>query len=454
MTLVRRLSLLEGWAALRKHRNFRLFWFGQLISLIGTWMQSVAQAWLILELTNNNAFALGVVGAIQFTPVLILGLFGGIIADLLPKRRTIIGTQAAAMLLAFALAALTFTHTVQIWHVYALAFLLGLVNAVDMPARQAFVVEMVGREDVANAVALNSAVFNAARIVGPAIGGLIIAFGGVTVCFFLNGASYLAVIAGLMAMRDSELLTGARLAMPRSAGAVKDNLAEGLAYVRRTRVVLLAVLLVGVVSTAGMNFNVLLPAMAAGVLNVGSEGFGFLYAAMGVGSLCSALAVAFLRRPRVRVLIGGAIVLGLLEMVFGATRSLNVAMVAAFGAGAGGIAMTASANSLIQLAVPDALRGRVISVYTTVFAGSTPIGALIAGSLAAQFGPAVALFVGGAVSAVSALLAALWILRVGIDVQPLRGQLPSEPSRLAPARAVVADEEPAPRERIRAPIGR
>jgi MFS family permease len=400
------------WRGALRHRNFRLFWFGQLISLIGTWMQSVAQAWLVLLLTHDP-FWLGVVAAVQFTPVLVLGLFGGILADMLPKRRTIIGTQAILMVLALILAVLSWTGAVQVWHILVIAFALGLVNAVDMPTRQAIVMEMVGREDVANAVGLNSAMFNAARIVGPAVAGLVIGVAGVTVCFFLNGLSFLAVIAGLLAMREADLRGGVRLARPHSLGEVGTNLGEGLRYVRRTPVVLLSVGLVGLVATLGMNFNVLMPAMANDVLHVGAAGFGFLMSAMGLGSLLAALVIAYLRRPRISILLVGAFALGVLEMVFAGVRFFPLALVAVFGAGAGAIAMTATANSAIQLAVPDALRGRVLGVYLTVFAGSTPVGGLFAGWLASSFGTPVALAVGGGVSALVALGAMVWVIRSG-----------------------------------------
>ena len=400
------------WRGALRHRNFRLFWFGQLISLIGTWMQSVAQAWLVLLLTHDP-FWLGVVAAVQFTPVLVLGLFGGILADMLPKRRTIIGTQAILMVLALVLAVLSWTGVVEVWHILVIAFALGLVNAVDMPTRQAIVIEMVGREDVANAVGLNSAMFNAARILGPAVAGLVIGVAGVTMCFFLNGLSFVAVIAGLLAMREADLNGGVRLARPRSVAEVGANLGEGLRYVRRTPVVLLAVMLVGLVSTMGMNFNVLMPAMANDVLDVGATGFGFLMSAMGLGSLLAALVIAYQRRPRISILLVGAFALGTLEVVFAGVRIFPLALVAVFGAGAGAIAMTATANSAIQLAVPDALRGRVLGVYLTVFAGSTPVGGLFAGWLASSFGTPVALAVGGGTSALVALGATVWVIRSG-----------------------------------------
>ncbi len=407
------------WRGALRHRNFRLFWFGQLVSLVGTWMQTVAQAWLVLLLTHDPIW-LGVVAAVQFTPVLVLGLFGGILADMLPKRQTIIGTQAILMILALILAVLSWTGVVQVWQILVIAFALGLVNAVDMPTRQAIVMDMVGREDVANAVGLNSAMFNAARIVGPAVAGLVIGAVGVTACFFLNGVSFLAVIAGLLAMREADLRGGARLARPRSLHEVGTNLGEGLRYVRRTPVVLLAVGLVGLVSTMGMNFNVLMPAMANDVLHVGAEGFGFLMSAMGLGSLLAALFVAYLGRPRISILLVGAFALGALEAVFAGVRIFPLALLAVLGAGAGAIAMTATANSAIQLAVPDALRGRVLGVYLTVFAGSTPVGGLFAGWLASAFGTPVALAFGGGVSALVALGATVWVIRSGHFAMPGR----------------------------------
>jgi len=329
------------WRGALRHRNFRLFWFGQLISLVGTWMQSIGLAWLVLLLTHDPLW-LGFVAAAQFLPVLILGLFGGIIADVLPKRRTLVGTQTASMLLAFVLAALTFANVAQVWEILLLAALLGLVNAVDMPTRQSFVIEMVGVEDVTNAVGLNSAVFNAARIVGPALGGILIGLVGVTACFFLNGVSFIAVIVGLLLMRESDLRAAARLARPTSVRAVADDLAEGLRYVRATPVVLLAVCLVGFVSTFAMNFNVIAPALAQDVLGVGATGLGFLLSSMGLGSLVAALLVASLRRPRPWIMVVGALVLGVLEVALGGIRSYPFALVAMFGAGAGIAVITAN----------------------------------------------------------------------------------------------------------------
>jgi MFS family permease len=406
----------RGWRALR-HRNFRIFFGGQLVSLIGTWMQSVAQAWLVLELTGS-AFYLGLVAAAQFGPVLVLGLFGGLIADGLPKRRTLIVTQTISMVLAFALFALTATQAVQVSHIIGLALLLGCVNAIDMPTRQAFAVEMVGREDIGNAVALNSAVFNAARVLGPAIAGITIGLTDISVAFLVNGLSFLAVIAAYQVMDERAIASSPRLARPTTVGGVVADLGEGLRYVRTTPLVLLPILVLGLVATFGMNFSVVVPALARDILHVGASGFGFLMAASGVGSLIVALAIAFGRRTRPALIGLGGAALGIAELVLAFSGSYGLSMLAMFVVGLGGIGMAATANTTIQLNVPDQLRGRVMSVYTTVFAGSTPIGGLIAGALAAAFGVPIAVAVGGALSVVVGLAGYAWYRRIRTAFRP------------------------------------
>ncbi|HWP63574.1 MAG TPA: MFS transporter [Candidatus Binatia bacterium] len=389
-----------------RHRNYRLFYAGQAISLVGTWMQSVAQAWLVLTLTNDP-FWLGVVSAAQFAPVVLFGLFGGLVADALPKRRALVVVQAAMMVLALLLWLLTATGAVTVTAVLVLALGLGVANAVDMPVRQSFVVEMVGRDDVANAVALNSAMFNGARVLGPAVAGLVIGAAGIAPAFLINGLSFLAVIGGLLRMRDEELVPVRLAERPRTMAQVRSALAEGLRYVRRTPPVLLATVVVGFVSTVAMNFQVIVPAFARSVLGVGAEGFGFLMAASGVGSVLAALGLAF-GRPRPSVLLGGAVVLGAAQVALAGTTSYPVAALLLFLAGAGGIAMAATANTTIQLAVPDGLRGRVMSVYTTVFAGSAPVGGLFVGSLASAAGIQAAVLVGGLLGVAVAVAAWAW----------------------------------------------
>ena len=420
-----------------RHRNFKLFFVGQLISVTGTWMQSLALGWLLGTLVgwDTAIVYIGLLGVVQFMPVMILGLFGGIIADVWPKKQTVIATQLAAGLLALALGVLDYTHTVAVWHIFLLAILLGLVNAVDMPARQSFVVEMVGHDDVANAVALNSAVFNGARIVGPAIGGVLISVLGTSLCFILNGLSYGAVVIGLLAMRDADLVPAARLAMPRTVSAVRENLAEGIRYVWETPVVLLAIGVIFFVSVFGMNFNVVLPVLAANVLKVGSGGYGVLYAAMGAGALTSALVVATFRRPSVKVLLGGGLILGIAELFLAATTSYPVAVVATYACGVGAIATAATANSLVQIAVPGALRGRVMAVYSTVFAGSSPIGNGLTGAVGGMAGTAVALAAGGVVTVIAQTVAAVAVIRGKVPGTgtPVGTSTAGEPPRIAPA---------------------
>ncbi len=287
-----------------RHRNFRLFYGGQLVSLAGNWMQAVAQDWLVLQLTNDPV-ALGVVAAAQFLPVMVLGLFGGLAADALPKRLSLLCTQGASMTLSLVLGLLVLLGHVQVWQVMVMAFLLGIVNAFDMPIRQSFVVEMVGRSDVASAVALNSAAFNAARIIGPAIAGVLIGLIGIAPLFLLNAASYLLPIMGYLRMDVRELIPVVRTHVDRTAGAVVESLVEGLRYVRATPVILVCIAMIGVVSAVALNFPVLGPLVARNILGGGAETYGFLMAAAGVGSLISALSLAFGGRVSLgRVFIG------------------------------------------------------------------------------------------------------------------------------------------------------
>ncbi len=401
-----RLSGSAGVAAFQ-HRNYRLFFSGQLISLIGTWMQQVAQAWLVLQLTGDPIW-LGIVATAQFLPVMVFGLFAGVAADAFPKRRVLIGTQVSMMILAAILAALVIANVVQVWMIVGLAFLLGIANAVDMPVRQSFAVELVGREDVGPAVALNSAMFNGARVVGPAAAGLAIGAFGVAAAFVLNAVSFLAVIVGLWLMDERDLKIGARIARPTSARAVVQNLSEGLAYVRRTRIVLLATVVVGTVATVGMNFGVLIPAFAQHDLQSDATGYGFLMAASGIGSLLAALRLVFGGRPQPVRLASGALILGVASVALAASRLFPLSLALMVVIGFGSILMAATANTTIQLAVPDHLRGRVMSVYTTVFSASVPIGGLAMGAVASGFGASLAIALGGVLSVAVGLAALAW----------------------------------------------
>ncbi len=396
--------LLRGGAALR-HRNYRLFFTGQLISLIGTWMQSLAQGWLVLKLTNNDPFALGTVSALQFLPVMLFSVFTGVVADRYPKRTIIILTQSSAMVLAFTLAILTTTGMVQVWEIYILATCLGLVNVFDMPARQSFVSEMVGKEDLINAVALNASIFNAARFLGPALAGLIIGLGetflgstfaGVALAFWLNGFSYIGVLTGLFRMGVSELLT---LNRKTSSGQIFKNLKEGFAFIYRAKEIRSVILLVGMVGTFGYNFNIWIPVLARTNLKVGAEGFGLLMAALGLGSLIMALTLAVMnQRPTRERILFLLILFGLSEIGVAISGWFPLSLAFMFLTGLFSVAVSNSSNATIQLSTPDELRGRVMGVYMLVFAGTTPIGSIFVGWIASSFGTPFSMALGGTLS--------------------------------------------------------
>jgi MFS family permease len=393
------------------HRNYRLFFVGQAVSLVGTWVQQVAQGWLVLTLTNDP-FWLGVVAGAQFLPVMVLGLFAGVLADVLPKRQTLLAVQVVMMVLAIALTVLTLTGVVEVWMIIVLALLLGCANAVDMPVRQAFAIEMVGARDVGNAVAINSAMFNGARVIGPAVAGLTIGAFGMATAFALNALSFLAVIVSLAVMRDHELHRPRLIPRPRSVGAVMENLAEGLRFVRRTPIVLMAVTTVGLTATFGMNFQVVIPPLAQDALGSDAAGFGFLMAASGLGALAAAIGLVLSGKPRPIRIALGAIVLGVASLLLATSTSFPLSLLLMVPVGAGGIVMAATANAVIQLAVPDGLRGRVMSVYTTVFSASMPIGGLVMGVLASSIGILEAIAIGGALSLLTGLVALVWWRRL------------------------------------------
>ena len=431
---------LAGVSSLRafRHRNFRLFYVGQAISLVGSWMQAVAQSWLVLVLTNDPLM-LGLLAAAQWLPVLFLGLFGGLIADALPKRQTLVVVEALMGVLAIVLGLLTLTGVVEVWMVLLLAVFLGCLNAVEMPVRQAFAVEMVGREDIVNAVALNSALFNGARVIGPAIAGLAIAAFDISIAFLVNGISYVAVVAALLLMRDADLHLRPPMARPRNARDVVASVGEGVGYVRTTPLVLFAVVTVGLAATIGMNFQVTIAPFARDTLGGDASTFGFLMTASGLGSVTAALFLATRRRASARAIGVGAIGLGAGLVVASLLPVFGLALAAMFVAGAGAIWMAANGNTLIQSTVPDELRGRVMSVYTTVFAGSTPVGGIIAGALASALGAAAAIGIGGAATIVVGAVALAWLRRhraraaaAGRAPESVMPSLAADRHRLAP----------------------
>jgi MFS family permease len=399
-----RRRLPAGLAAFR-HRNYRLFWFGQLVSVTGTWMQTLAQSWLVLSLTSS-AFLLGLVAVFQFAPVLLLGMVAGVIADRVPKRNLLVVTQALAAVQAALLALLVWSDRVELWHVYALALGLGTVNAFDMPTRQSFVVEMVGKEDLHNAIALNSSLFNAARIVGPALAGVLLAAFGPAVCFGLNAVSYAAVIGGLLSMRVAPRAVAVR-------GRGLTQLREGLGFVRRTPEVLRPILLVGMVATFAMNFNIWVPLLAKHDLSGGAGSFGLLMSAMGLGALSGALSLAFFRRRvGLGAILATASLMGtfllMLALVGAIPLGVPVAMLVLAAVGFCNTSTMSSANAAVQTAAPDELRGRVMAVYMTVNAGTTPFGALVAGAISSRFGTPTSLAVGGLVTLSAVAAIALW----------------------------------------------
>lgn len=380
-----------------RHRNYQLFFGGQLISLTGTWMQSVAQAWLVYRLTGS-AISLGLVGFSGQIPVLLLASIGGAVADRHNRHRILVVTQTASMLLAFCLAALTLAHHVQVWHVFALAALLGLVNAFDIPARQAFVADMVGRGDLINAIALNSSVFNGARMIGPAVAGVLVATAGEGWCFFANAVSYIAVIAGLLLMK---LKAHKRVPLPGSALA---SIIEGFGYVWRTGPVRSLLFLLGMISLLGMPYAVLMPIFADQILHGGASGLGLLMGASGVGAFAGALSLAARRGARGlgRLVAFSAAGFGVSLILFSLSRSFWISAALLLPVGFSMIVEMAASNTLVQTLVPDNLRGRVMAVYSMMFLGMAPFGALLAGALAHRLGAPATIALGGAVCIVGA----------------------------------------------------
>jgi MFS family permease len=386
-----------------RHRDFRLFWFGQLVSLVGTWMQSVAQAWLVLELTNSP-LRLGLVGALQFTPMLVLSFVAGAIADRRPKRRLIIASQTVLFAQALLLAALVAFGHVQYWHVAVLALVYGIANTIDMPTRQAFIVEMVGKDDLMNAIALNSGMFNAARIVGPALAGFLIAHWGMAPAFFFNALSFLPVIAILLFIRTEGLPRA------RAGRRMADEIREGLRYALRTPRITLTLVMVLAVSAFLFNYNVVVPLLARDVLHQEARGFGLLMTTLGIGAVAGAVTLAIWGRgrPPVAALALPALVQAVATAMLAAVSTVPAAAALLLIMGYCGILFMAGSNSTLQLTVPDELRGRIMSLHTLMFAGVTPFGSLLVGSVAEAFGVRTSVVVSSAAGAVAVLALLVW----------------------------------------------
>jgi MFS family permease len=373
-----------------RHRNFQLFFSGQLISVIGTWMQNVAQSWLVYRLTGSSLL-LGLVGFAGQIPVFLLAPIGGMAADRWNRHRIVIGTQISSMILAFILATLTLLHIVRVWEIVILASLLGAINAFDIPARQSFLIDMVGREDLMNAIALNSSMFNGARVIGPAIAGLLVAWIGEGWCFFANAVSYIAVIAGLLMMQ---------LQPPRQI-VIKtspfEHIAEGFRFVRRTKPILAIMLLIGLVSLVAVPYSVLMPIFADRILHGGARGLGILMGATGVGALLAALTLAM--RQGVHGLgrwVGfSAVGFGVSLILFSFSKWFFLSVILLVPVGYSVMLQMSSSNTLIQAMVPDNLRGRAMAAYTMMFMGMAPMGSLFAGGLAARIGAPWTVAIGG-----------------------------------------------------------
>ena len=382
----------ETFRALR-HRNFQLFFSGQLISLIGTWMQMIAEWWLVYRLTGSSLL-LGTVGFASQIPVFLVAPIGGTVADRHNRRNLVVATQATAMVLAFLYAGLTLSGRIRVWEIMVLAACLGVVNAFDIPARQAFLVDMVGKEDLMNAIALNSSMFNGARIIGPAVAGILVAKIGEGWCFMANSLSYIAVITGLLMMVAPHTAPGTHIGSP------TQNILEGFRYVRSTRPVRALLLLVGLISFVGMPYAVLMPIFADRILHVGAQGLGWLMGATGVGALIGALSLASKKGVRglgkwVAVSSAG---FSASLILFSRSHTVWLSLLALVPLGLFMMVQMASSNTLIQSMVPDRLRGRVMAFYSMMFMGMAPFGAFTAGALAEHIGAPHTLALGGVVS--------------------------------------------------------
>jgi MFS family permease len=380
------LAASRGFQSLRV-RNFRLFWTGQIVSVTGTWMQTTAQAWLVLKLTQDSPFALGTVITLQFLPVMLLALFGGVLADRLPKRRTLVVTQTLLMIQAAIFGALVATGLIRLWHVYMLAAVQGLITAIDNPLRQTFLFEMVGREDLVNAIGLNSMSFQGARIFGPSLAGVVIKLIGIAPTLILNAISFIPVIWALLLMDARAFFS----APTRSVGSIFANLKEGLAFARRTPTILSVLIVAAFIGTFGFNFSVIVPLVADNLLKTDATGYGLLSGAMGVGALIAALATAYAHHITLRRLLisGGffSVLLGLLAL----SMSFWLSMLLLIATGLAGITCATAVNSLLQLNTPEQLRGRVLSINVLLTQGSTPIGGFFLGSLGEVAGVATAI---------------------------------------------------------------
>ncbi len=387
-----------------RRRNFRLFLSGQLVSNLGTWMQNVALAWLVLQITHSP-FDVGAVSAVQFVPALVFGAYGGVVADRFPKRSLLVCTQSGLALAAAGLAVIDLSGVKSLWAIYGVTFVSGMFGSIDMPTRQSFVSEMVGLDDLPNAVGLNSATFNLTRIGGPALGALVIELASVGACFALNALSYLAIITALLAMRRGELFAGRRVAHAR--GQVR----EGLRYIRQTPRLRHTLLLLAVVGALAFNFNTVLPVLAKTDFKGDAGTYALMLIAMGVGSVTGALIAARNRGPRLRVVVAAAAAMGVAMLVAAAARSLALEVAVLVAVGFFSLLYLSTTNSTCQLASAPEMRGRVMGVYSVIFTGSTPVGALLIGLVDQEFGARWGFVVGAVPTLIAAAVLGVVLLR-------------------------------------------
>jgi MFS family permease len=413
------------------HRNYRLFFAGQLISLIGTWMQSVGEMWLVYRLTHSSLL-LGTAGFFSQIPVFILAPFGGMLADTRDRRRILVATQTSAMILAGILAALTLTGVVRVWHVFTLAALLGIVNAVDIPTRQAFVADLVARDDLMNAIALNSSMFNGARVVGPAVAGILVASIGEGWCFFANSVSYIAVITGLLMMT----FAGQRQRKQQMEISAFEHIAEGFRFVFAAPPIRALMILLGAVSLFGISYAVLMPIFADQIFHAGAHGLGILMGFSGGGALIGAITLAFKKRVKglgTWVTVSAAMFgVGLMAFSFSRHFWLSCALIVC--AGFAMMVQMSSSNTLIQSMVPDRLRGRVMAVYSMMFMGMAPLGSLLAGSVAERIGAPHTVAIGAGLCVVAAGVFGYFLPQIRpharelIVAQQMQAAVPAEPN--------------------------
>jgi MFS family permease len=395
-----------------RYRNYRLFFFGQLVSQTGSWMQRIALGWFVLQLTHNDAFAVGVMAFAQFLPFTLFGLFAGVITDRLDARRLVIGTQAAQTVTTAVLTWIAMGGIARPWMLYVIAFVNGTVLVLDVPSRQQLTYRMVGRDTLPNAIALNSSLFNASRIFGPSIAGVMLGFAGVGVCFLVNAISFLAVLFGLFAMRTRDFFPVESFERPRILAGTR----EGLAYVWRQPRMITVIGLTFVLSTFCFNFNVTLPVLAKLTLHGQGTVYGFLSAVFGAGALAGALFAASRARASARVMISGALVFATAELLLGPARDEFLAGLLLFLVGAGFTAWSANSNASLQLAAPDHLRGRIIGLYFYAFNGTGPLGGLLAGWLCARGGTELAFVVAGVAGIAAAIGAGTALRRRTIEI--------------------------------------